>query len=303
MLTLNHSQESLNLETRSTATLNYQVSYVDLTTTTFTANAVQGVITSVANTAIMTSPGASTVRQLKYLSVRNRLTVNTTVILKKNTGATDYHLTSPVSLRGGETLIYSDQYGFEILDANGLSYSINVVGVPPPAMIFPEWCAAGNLTTVKSLFSNTTWAIYVGRAPWALDGVNVKYNVTTAAATITWAEIGLATGQVIANGNSALTVVGTTDISGVINTTGVKTTKIVATRPIHEYDDLWVVIGNQATTVGVIKQGAAIDHHQQGVMSANVNTRPSNILGIPTGFVSESNTTANACSLICIGYT
>jgi hypothetical protein len=304
MLTVNHSQESINLETRTAVSIDYQVSYVDLTTTTFTPGSTQGNINAIANTAIVPGPGSATCRQIKYLSLRNKSgTANTTVIFKKNTGTTDFHITSPISLRAGEGVIYSEQGGFEVLNSNGVPYLISVQDAPAPSLTFPEWCSAGALTTSKSLFSNTTWAMYVGKSPCALAGVNIRYNVTTAAATITWAEAALATGQLIANGNSALTVVGTTDISGVINSIGLKTTKIVATTPIHEYDDLWVLIGNQATTVAQIKQGTTIEHHQQGVMSANVNTRPSTILNIATGFLTESNAASNCCSLICIGYT
>jgi hypothetical protein len=304
MLTVNHSQESLNLETRSAVSIDYQVSYVDITSTTFTPGSAQGNINAIANTAIVTGPGSATVRQLKYCSIRNKSgTANTTVIFKKNTGTTDFHITSPISLRAGEGVIYSEQGGFEVLNSNGIPYLISVQDAPAPSLTFPEWCSTAAITTSKSLFSNTAWAIYVGKSPCALSGVNIRYNVTTAAATITWAEVGLATGQLIANGNSALTVVGTTDVSAVINSTGLKTTKIVATKPIHEYDDLWILIGNQATTVAQIKQATIIDHHQQGIASSNVNTRPSNILGIATGFLTESNTSSNACSLICIGYT
>ena len=305
MLTVNHSQESINLETRSAVSIDYQVSYTDLTTTTFTPGSTQGNINAIANTAILTGPGSATCRQIKYLSLRNKSgTANTTVIFKKNTGATDFHITSPISLLAGEGVVYSEQGGFEVLNSNGIPYLVNVVDQPASSFVFPEWLSVGALTTSKSLFSNTTWVIYVGKSPCALSGVNIRYNVTTAAATITWAEAALATGQLVANGNSALTVVGTTDISGVINSIGLKTTKIVATKPIHEYDDLWVMIGNQATTVAQIKCGTTVDHHQQGVASSNVNTRPSNILGISTGFITESNTASvNVCSLICIGYT
>ena len=304
MLTLNTTTETLNLETRLAISLDYQVSYVDLTDTTFTPGSMQGSISTIANTAILTAPGVSTVRQIKYLSLRNRSTSgNNTVIFKKNTGATDYHITSPISLRADEGVVYSEQGGFEVLNATGLPYLISVTDQPVSSITFPEWCAVGSTTTNKSLFSNTSWAIYVGKAPWALAGANVKYNVTTAAASITWAEVGLATGPVVANGNSALTVVGTTDISGVINSTGIKNTRILATHSIHEYDDLWIIIGNQATTVAEIRQGTNIDEHQQGMASSKVDTRPSTILGTPTGFLTESNTAANCVSLICIGYT
>jgi len=304
MLSLNTTLETLNLESRTTASLDYMVSYADHTSVTFSANSTRGNIVAVGNTAILTAPAAATVRQVKYLSVRNRsLTVNTTVLVKKNTGATEYHYTSPLSLRPGECVIYSEQKGFEILNANGLPYLISVVDAPAPAFVFPEWCSAGSLTANKTLSTNTAWAVYVGRAPYALAGVNIRCNVITAAATITWAQVALATGPLVANGNSALTVVGTTDVSGVINTTGVKTIKVMSTNPVHEYDDLWIIIGNQATTEAVIRQGTVIDHHQQGMASSRINCKPSDILGVATGFLTESNTASNSVSLICIGYT
>jgi len=304
MLSLNTTLETLNLESRTTASLDYMVSYADHTSTAFSANSTRGNIVAVGNTAILTAPAASTVRQVKYLSVRNRsTTVNTTVILKKNTGATDYHYTSPISLRVGESVIYSEQKGFEVLNANGLPYLISVVDAPAATFTFPEWCSVGNLTVNKSLYSNTAWAIYVGRAPWALAGVNIRCNVITAATTITWAEMALATGPLVSNGNSALTVVGTTDVSGVINTVGLKTVKVISTKPVHEYDDLWIIIGHQASVVAEVRQGTAIDHHQQGMSSSRIDCKPSDILGVATGFLTESNTAANCVSLICIGYT
>jgi hypothetical protein len=198
---------------------------------------------------------------------------------------------------------YSDQRGFEILNANGLPYLIAVQDAPAPSIIFPEWCSAGDLTANKSLYSNTAWAIYVGKAPYAITGAHVRYNVTTAAASVTWAQVALAKGPLVANGNSALTIVGTTDVASVINTTGLKTTKILVSSPIHEYEDLWIVIGNQAGTVAQIRQGTAIDHHQQGMASSRIDCKPSDILGVATGFLTESNTAANVVSLICIGYT
>lgn len=305
MITLNANTESLNLETRTTATLDYMVSYADVTGDSFAANGTSGQIVSVANTAILRGPLVNLgIRQVKYLSLRNRsTTVNTTVILKKNTGATDFHYTSPISLRVGESMVYSEHKGFEILNANGLPYLISVVDQPAPSLVFPEWCSAGDLTVSKILSTNTAWAIYIGKAPWALTGVTARYNVTTAAVTITWAQIALATGPLVANGNSALTVVGTTDVASVINTTGIKSTVIRATSPIHENDDLWFIIGNQSTTDAQIKQGTAIDYHQQGMASSKINTKPSDILGVATGFLTESDQTSNAVSLICIGYT
>lgn len=102
---LDTTSKSLEVETSSAASTDYVVSWVDNTTTTFTPGMSQGNITTATTTTVVAAPGASTQRQIKWISLRNRSTsTSQTVTIKLDVSATEYHLSSAVSLSPGETL-------------------------------------------------------------------------------------------------------------------------------------------------------------------------------------------------------
>lgn len=303
MFTLNNTTETLVLETRDTATLDYMVSYVDHTSNTFTPGAVQGVISTVANTTILAAPASANQREVKLITLRNTsTTLNNTVIVKRTVSAVDYHITSPIYLRIGESLTYSRYQGFQPFHANGLPYCVQATLQPQPSMMFPHHLSATALTSTKTITTTSTFAVYLGRAPFSVNGVRVLCNVTTAAATITWAEFGLAKGRVVLTGSPTLTPVGFTDVSGIVNSLGVKNIPIKITSPnyIQAHDDLWLLVGNQATTALILKAPNMTDNTSVGFF-ASATTRPSTTLGTPTAYTQEADT---ALGIYCmVSYT
>lgn len=121
-----------------------------------------------------------------------------------------------------------------------------------------------NLTAVTAIATNNSIMQYAGRAAKAYTSCSLRSNVTTAAATITWAEVGVFKGALPGYGaNASLTRVGFTDVSGTFNSTGLKSTTI-SVSSVSAGDDLWVAFGSQATTPYQVR-GDLADNLQEGV--------------------------------------
>lgn len=116
---LTATTETLELTTSSTASTDYLVSYVDITSSTFTPGSSQGNITTATTTTILSAPAASTYRQVKTISVRNKGTASQTVILKKDVSGTEYFLTGNVALAPGETLVADDNGSYSVYGVGG----------------------------------------------------------------------------------------------------------------------------------------------------------------------------------------
>lgn len=159
-------------------------------------------------------------------------------------------------------------------------------GLTSVVMTAPHFSTA-NLTSTKTLTSLTTFALYMGRLQVAATSIRVRYRVTTAAATITWAEIAIAKGAVNVGGNPSLTRLGFADVAAVVNSIGLKTTTVTLTGAAVG-DDIWVLVGNQATTAAILRAASAADDLQVGVQAA-VATRPST-MAAATAFTLEAAT-------------
>jgi len=91
--------------------------YSDLSGSTVTSSRAQTTITTLTTTVVVTSPAASTSRLVKLLNIRNRDTSATTVTIELYNGSTAYELISAV-LHAGETLCFSEDAGWRVLDAS-----------------------------------------------------------------------------------------------------------------------------------------------------------------------------------------
>lgn len=158
-----------------------------------------------------------------------------------------------------------------------------------PKVRLPPTFQCANLTATKACTSNTSFAVYMGKADAAYTSVVVRLRVTTAAATITWAEVAIATGTPAPAGNPSLTRRGFTDVSAVVNSLGQKSIT-VSVSGIAAGDDIWVVFGAQATTALAVRAGLA-DDLQLGGQASVAATRPST-MATPTTFTIEGATAA-----------
>jgi hypothetical protein len=120
MILLTATSETLELLTTATTSTDYYIAYVDVTTTTFTPAQSNGNIATATTTTILSAPAASTQRQVKFISIRNRSTVaSQTITLKHDTSGTERYITSDITIGAGETLEYNDGTGFIVRNRNG----------------------------------------------------------------------------------------------------------------------------------------------------------------------------------------
>lgn len=197
------------------------------------------------------------------------------------------------TLLPGETVSYAFGNWLHV-DANGGVYGAGSQVQAAGVMMAPHFATA-NLTSTKTITSTNSFALYVGRLTKAVASVQVRARVTTAVATITWAEVAIAKGSVNPGGNPTLTVVGYADVSASYNSTGQKTTtvNVSAGQTLNPGDDLWLIVGNQATTAAALRAQSIADDLQAGLQASAV-ARPSLIVGTPTAFTIEGATTLAA---------
>ena len=120
MILLNTINESLEIVTSSVANLDYNISYVDITTTTFTPDSEQGAIVSATTTTILAAPLVSTQRQVKMITIVNKhATASNNIILQKDVSGTNYQLTGTYSLSAGDSLRVDVDGNIQIFDKNG----------------------------------------------------------------------------------------------------------------------------------------------------------------------------------------
>lgn len=269
----------------------YLTTFVDHTSTTVLSANKNGVMNSTTDVDIVSAPGASTQRQVRYISVYNRDTAAVGLEIKIDISGTERTIWKG-TLGVGESLQYTEATGFQTYDAYGNNRVTNYLMMPKGSPTKLCGFDAANLTAVKTLTSNSSFAYYMGQAETAYSTITFKYRVTTAAATITWAEVAVASSPAITIGGAAsLTTRGYIDASGTSHlgvSTGIKTSA-VSVSGISPGMHLWAVFGAQATTAAIVRGGLA-DDIQSGFYQSAAATRPST-MAANTAFAVEGATT------------
>jgi hypothetical protein len=138
MFILDATTESIVVVTTLAKNIDYISSWSDHTTTTLTPGNDKGSITTATTTTIVSSPGASTQRQVHYISLCNKDTTAQTLAVHHDTSGTKT-LASPnnVVLQAGESLVYTSKDGFRVLTVDGAVKSTSDIvngidGYPSP---------------------------------------------------------------------------------------------------------------------------------------------------------------------------
>lgn len=247
--------------------------YIDRSGTTLTPGANDGVLNGATPVILVAAPAASTYREVQAVSIWNADTVAHTLTIELLSTATQRTRVRFV-LEVGESLLYFDNAGWIVMNNAGApkagGLTVNV------AQFLPGVVDAANLTAVLSLTTNSSFMIYLGLCPRVSTSIDLLYRITTAAVTVTWAEVGIFRGPVIFNGNPVLTRLGYTDAAGIFTSTGIKKTNVALSVAAAPGNYLWAAIGNQATTVAVTRGGLA-DDLQSGVLASLAATRISTV--------------------------
>lgn len=148
MITLDGTSELIELVLGGVVTstqLDFTSNYVDISQSTFALSAVSnnnGTSNDTTDVTVVGSPGASTSRQVKYISIYNSDTAAADVTVKFNTGAAD-RIIGIWTLSVGDTLEYVDGKGWNVLDSTGSIKRVNANSQP----------LDGNLTAIAGLTS------------------------------------------------------------------------------------------------------------------------------------------------------
>jgi hypothetical protein len=190
--------------------------------------------------------------------------------------------------------ILTKTYGDTLYDAVGHAHTEYFV--PAPAAPIGMTVAPATSTT---LTSNSSYAIYLGRAGAAYTSIDSRWDVTTQAQTITWAEVGIGTAPVITlHGAASITRRGFTDVSASFNSTGEKTVTTTVSG-IAAGDHLWALCGSQAVTpfqiLASVGGNLSAGNHQV-IAATRISTMAS-----PTVFGELSNPAATAIATMWIG--
>jgi hypothetical protein len=167
---------------------------------------------------------------------------------------------------------------------------VDAPAAPPGMTVAPA--------TSTTLVSADTYALYLGRAGAAYTSISTRWDVTTEAQTITWAEVGIGTSPAITlNGNATITRRGFTNVSASFNSTGEKTVATTVSG-ISVGDHLWALCGSQATTpfqiLASVGGNLSAGNHQR--VTARLST-----MAAATAFSCITNPAATAIATMWIG--
>jgi hypothetical protein len=295
-MNLTSTNHALELVTSAADSIDFTADFtiIDKTAATdVTPGSNDGNITGATTTTLVSAPAADTYKIVRGVTVRNTGTIDNTVTLQKDVGGTNIPIASVV-LAVDESFVLDETGAVTVYNSMGVPKN-GVVFVPASSVMMAPHFASASITGTKTISTLSSFAVYVGKAPRALTSAILRCRVTTAMATITWGEVALAVGSINVGSDPTLTVVGYTDVSGQFNSLGQKsvTINVAAGQAINEGDDLWVLIGNQATTACIVRSQSIADDIQVG-LQASFAVRPSTIVGTPTAFTIEGASTVAA---------
>lgn len=161
-----------------------------------------------------------------------------------------------------------------------------------PGYFLPPGTFAADTTSATVATSNRTVARYLGQAPYDINSVTLRFNVLTAAATITWAEVGIGTsGTAVKLGTAEdIRMEGYVNVASTFNSIGIKDTEVPVT--ISRGAHIWALWGSQATTPFNVLRTIG-DGLSMGFVQFADSTRPSTMAD-PTTFAITAATANSA---------
>lgn len=112
----------------TTTNPDYYISYVDVTTTTYSAEDNHGTTNGVTAVTALSAPSASTQRQVKFISVFNRDTANVTLTIRLDDTSVERTLWRG-TLAANEMVQYADGEGWNVLNTSGVKKALVNGGV------------------------------------------------------------------------------------------------------------------------------------------------------------------------------
>jgi hypothetical protein len=224
----NASTDKLQLVTDTGADVDVVVSWVDWVSNTPTPGTTPTAITTATTTDIVATPAASTIRNVKHITARNKdssLTQTLTVILDRN--GTDYEIHKTI-LQPGECLEFIEGIGFFTLAAAYSRDQIRMVGSDSVHATAATWAnvtdlqfsvISGKKYAYQCWLNHATNATTTG-AQFGIGGVAMTEMMLEAIQEITASVTAAAYGS-----SAAVTAV---DTAAVVETTGPGAVNMIA---------------------------------------------------------------------------
>lgn len=298
MIILDATTKKLQFKYQTSHSCEIIVCYVDITSTTSTPGTqVTQISSSTTATDICAAPAASTQRQIKSIHIVGDTTstaiAEAFVYLDNNGTDTvlwhgyfcDPASTSEYGTVDSICVTYHSGAGWEYSTGKGAKY--RTIGFLPWADPHMRGIQDDDTTTNLTVSTNgQLCAVYVGVAQRFTTSVKVYCNVTTAAATITYSEVGVYTAPSLspsANGLAAISSPNTSlslrykgfaDTSAVFNSTGEKEVTVTLVEPIFPGEIVYVGTSTDATTDPAFA-AALVDNLGTGQQVFSDSSRPS----------------------------
>lgn len=195
------STDKLQITTSAAATVDVVASWVDAAQTGLTSPAggvTPTAITTATTTDVVAAPAASTVRNIKMLTARNKhatLSCDVTVILDRS--ATDYEA-HKVTLDPGETLEYKDGVGFYTLANAAVLDVLKVVAADVENQTTSFADITGLTQALKSGVKYAVEAFIVTTNDASTTGSRIAFNIGAAPTAALFGELGAVTNSVTA---------------------------------------------------------------------------------------------------------
>ena len=242
----------------ATNQLTFTANYNNYTTNSVSLLTSNGTSSNTTPVDIVPSPTSNQQNELRYCSIYNADTSNSTVYIQTYDGTNARQVFQAV-LGSGDMLQYQQEKGWEVLDTLGDKRNYGLQTISSTIRGTTGWRPAGT-STFSPLITQINYIVPLGRADKPYTSIDFIYTVNVAlSGSVTWAEMAVYAGpKVQPEGGFILPYrAGFTDVnvnspSGWLTTTGVKKTT-VSTTGIKQGDLLFLVMGAASTVMPQIR--------------------------------------------------
>lgn len=241
-----------------TAQATFHTSYNQITNSSLIPFEQNGTTNGFNAVNILDSPSSGYINQLKSFYLENNDTSDIICNIRYNNNDTTYRTIYRAVLNMGNSLRFDLDNGWFVSDGFGGRKYASTNIYPAASINYPTLSVPLNSTSL-SLTTNIVM-INLGKADAAYSSITIAYLVSQAAATITWAEMGIyRVAQPMGIGTQQLTRrCGFINTASIWNSIGAKYTNIPVSG-IEKGDDLYVVFGNIATTTAAFRGASVAD--------------------------------------------
>lgn len=278
--------------TVNSSQLQFYASYNTITSSSITPTKNQGTTNNTVPVVLVPSPSSGQQNQLRSCSIYNADTRPAMVVITYS--GTSNPVVFSAAIDVDETIQYSFDNGWQVFNSNG---QLKVLGMyeGPSALRFSPAFKPPNATTNLTCVSGTDYGQYLGRADRSYSNIKIAYRVANSPSPITWAEVAIYKTLVsIASATTVTTFCGFADISGTINSTGLKTTTVTVTG-VTQGDDIYAVFGSSHTGTYNLRGGLTDD-----IMACNIGTATGSLR--PSLTNSLTLTTQSATTMIWLAW-